>query len=146
MSRSFDEGRSHLCPEYTSDPQFQHNASCSPDGEIGRHKGLKIPRPFNRPCRFDPGSGHQINNVYHPRRQFLYVSRLESLRIVICEQSEDAMSLRMNADSSGRLGELHYTMPFTTAYSLPLWPRLYSAGEPTKYETSTYSASFRRCR
>lgn len=27
-----------------------------PDGEIGRRKGLKIPR--SRTCRFDPGSGH----------------------------------------------------------------------------------------
>ena len=28
-----------------------------PDGEIGRHKGLKIPR--RKPYRFDSGSGHQ---------------------------------------------------------------------------------------
>ena len=28
-----------------------------PDGEIGRHKGLKIPR--RKPCRFESGPGHQ---------------------------------------------------------------------------------------
>ncbi len=30
---------------------------CRPDGETGRHKGLKIPRPL-RLCRFDSGSGY----------------------------------------------------------------------------------------
>jgi hypothetical protein len=30
-----------------------------PDGETGRHKGLKIPR--RKVCRFDSGSGHQYN-------------------------------------------------------------------------------------
>ncbi len=30
----------------------------SPDGEIGRHKRLKISR--SRACRFDSGSGHQV--------------------------------------------------------------------------------------
>jgi hypothetical protein len=29
-----------------------------PDGEIGRHKGLKIPR--RKPYRFDSGSGHHV--------------------------------------------------------------------------------------
>ena len=37
-----------------------------PGGEIGRHKGLKIPRT-KHPCRFDPGPGHQ------------YIKRCESI-------------------------------------------------------------------
>ena len=36
-----------------------YNAASSPDGEIGRHKGLKIPRRVIPPCRFESGSGHQ---------------------------------------------------------------------------------------
>ncbi len=35
----------------------RYNRAFRPDGEIGRHKGLKIPR--RKPYRFDPGSGHQ---------------------------------------------------------------------------------------
>ena len=35
----------------------QTTSEFCPDGEIGRHKGLKIPRT-KHPCRFDPGSGH----------------------------------------------------------------------------------------
>lgn len=35
-------------------------AKC-PGGEIGRHKGLKIPRTL-RPCRFDSGPGYQQSN------------------------------------------------------------------------------------
>jgi hypothetical protein len=35
--------------------RFEHLSG--PDGEIGRHKGLKIPR--RKPYRFDSGSGHQ---------------------------------------------------------------------------------------
>ena len=31
-----------------------------PGGEIGRHRGLKIPRPL-RPCRFKSGPGHHLN-------------------------------------------------------------------------------------
>jgi hypothetical protein len=36
--------------------EFSTEIEC-PDGEIGRHKGLKIPR--RKPYRFDSGSGHQ---------------------------------------------------------------------------------------
>ena len=35
-----------------------------PGGEIGRHKGLKIPRL--RPCRFDSGPGHQMSSILTP--------------------------------------------------------------------------------
>jgi hypothetical protein len=46
------------------------NSVASPDGEIGRHKGLKIPRALICPCRFDSGSGHQpgslTNGASHP--------------------------------------------------------------------------------
>ena len=33
-------------------------AAQGPDGEIGRHCGLKIRRFRTGACRFDPGSGH----------------------------------------------------------------------------------------
>jgi hypothetical protein len=32
-----------------------------PDGGIGRHTGLKIPRILTGPCRFNSGSGHQAS-------------------------------------------------------------------------------------
>ena len=35
------------------------NKNKCPGGEIGRHKGLKIPRT-KHPCRFDPGPGHHL--------------------------------------------------------------------------------------
>lgn len=35
-----------------------------PDGETGRHKRLKISR--RRLCRFEPGSGHQMNEYPRP--------------------------------------------------------------------------------
>ena len=34
-----------------------------PGGEIGRHKGLKIPRP-KPACRFDSGPGHQFFYIW----------------------------------------------------------------------------------
>ncbi len=37
-----------------------------PDGETGIHKGLKIPRRVNPPCRFEPGSGHHSEKVTLP--------------------------------------------------------------------------------
>ena len=37
-----------------------------PGGEIGRHKGLKIPR--RNPCRFDSGPGHQAPYANHQPR------------------------------------------------------------------------------
>ena len=39
-------------------PNECYIARPSPDGEIGRHKGLKIPR--RKPYRFDSGSGHHL--------------------------------------------------------------------------------------
>ena len=34
----------------------------SPGGEIGRRKGLKIPR-VNNPCRFESGPGHRLSII-----------------------------------------------------------------------------------
>ncbi len=49
-----------------------------PDGEIGRHKGLKIPRALTSPCRFDSGSGHQ---TYILRRMPCMLKQWKNLRI-----------------------------------------------------------------
>ena len=37
-----------------------YNSIFGPGGGIGRHKGLKIPRPL-KPCRFDSGPGYYLN-------------------------------------------------------------------------------------
>ncbi len=61
-----------------------------PGGEIGRHKGLKIPRT-KHPCRFDPGPGHQLQErcasiffcFYALQNQILIMSHVVSNLITI---------------------------------------------------------------
>ena len=59
-----------------------HPYSC-PGGEIGRHRGLKIPRPL-RSCRFKSGPGHHVNintNIY------LYVLRSPGHRLRLLQKN-----------------------------------------------------------
>ena len=50
-----------------------------PGGEIGRHRGLKIPRSL-RSCRFKSGSGHHST---HNKNSYLSRSLSESIRFLI---------------------------------------------------------------
>ena len=76
---------------YASRPRFPHP---SPGGEIGRHRGLKIPRPL-RSCRFKSGPGHHTNinkNIY------LYVLRGPALAGLAEGQSDQQTSVELPSD------------------------------------------------
>ena len=65
-------------------PPFFEHILISPDGEIGRHKGLKIPRSL-RSCRFDSGSGHHLSSQENSRNHRFF---LQSNRAPLQRSSE----------------------------------------------------------
>ena len=55
-----------------------------PDGGIGRHTGLKIPRTRKGPCRFESGSGHQLLD-----NQRISAPVLQELKTGVCYFAHD---------------------------------------------------------
>ena len=64
MAEWLCSGLQSRVPRFDSGSRLQYfptsRSASGPDGEIGRHKGLKIPR--RKPYRFKSGSGHHANS------------------------------------------------------------------------------------
>ena len=117
----------------------QQSTTKSPGGEIGRHKGLKIPRT-KHPCRFDPGPGHHFKEatlgrffvfarhkiLYPPYNKKaalrqLFCSHVSTLSFIYC-RLEDLNSIAI-ARALGTLSTLLSSLALGTL-SISIWSAL----------------------
>jgi chemotaxis protein MotA len=102
MAEWLCSGLQSRVPRFDSGSRLQYSSAwspgSSPDGEIGRHKGLKIPR--RKAYRFDSGSGHQVFATPKPVDRASLANLLEWGRKAMIEGL-----LALESVETGRIGE-----------------------------------------